>query len=86
MTYWAWSSRPPRIHAWELSRTQIQLAKRDHTTQTTVCGLRGGIGERPTVRPFSEPEQNHCPDCWRKRHPKQTGRWEPALLPSSPYV
>ncbi len=83
--YWAWSVRPPRIHAWDLTEDQVQVAKHDGTDQTALCGFQGRIGERPTVRPFTEPEQNHCGGCWRKLHPRPTGIWEPALVSTSFY-
>lgn len=83
--YWAWSSHSPRIHAWALTRDQVRAAKRDRTVQTALCGWSGGIGERPTVRPFAEPEDNHCPECWRKLHPKRAGLWEPSFVTVSPF-
>lgn len=84
--YWAWSFHPPRIHAWNLTEQQVQDAKRDHTEHTAVCGWSGRIGERPQVRPFSQPEDNHCPECWRKLHPRQTGLWEAAFVSASPFA
>lgn len=81
--YWAWSFRPPRIHAWPLTEQQVQDAKRDRTEHTAVCGFRGLICERPAVRPFSQAEDNHCAGCWCRLHPRRGGLWEPALVSGS---
>ena len=84
--YWAWSVHPPRMHAWNLTADQVRLAKRDHMEQTALCGFQGRLGERPTVKPFAEPEQNHCGQCWLTLHPKQASPWKPALALAAPFA
>jgi hypothetical protein len=73
------------MHAFELTKDQVRMAKRDRTEHEALCGWQGHIGDRPTITPYAEAAQNHCPDCWRKLHPTHVGVWEPALVACTPF-